>query len=122
MWHDRIFICFMYAILFYPSSYVLSSLYLILEFLKCRSCHDSNEECIIFSYIQYSQPHITLYFDEFLKWDGNNKRNVESLIMILFSASISSLIPLYTGILTKLLLFYQTETLSNSFGKKYGSV
>ena len=47
-----------------------------------------------FSDMQHSQPHMTLYrVDIFLSWGGIIYRSAESLIMILFYASIVSLIP-----------------------------
>ena len=39
----------------------------------------------------------------FLNWGGNNERNVESLIMILFYISLASLSPPHTGSPTKML-------------------
>ena len=75
-----------------------------LSFLKYWSHHDSNEECIILAYIKHSQPHITLYLDDFFSnWGGNNERNVESLIITLLSASLDSLSPLSNGSLKRLL-------------------
>ena len=53
---------------------------------------------------------------------GNTERNVELLIMILFSASLASLsTPLYLS-LTRLLWSSLTDTCSNNFGTSCGSV
>ena len=38
-----------------------------------------------------------------INWGGNSERNVESLIMILFSASLAYLIPPLSVLLTRLL-------------------
>ena len=44
--------------------------------------------------MQYSQPHMTLYrADIFLSGGGRFYRSVEALILILFYASLASLIP-----------------------------
>ena len=104
MWRDRIFICFIYMIVFYPRPSDLSILALIFAFLNYWSLHDSNEEFILLTDINVFKTHINLYIDYlFFNWGGNNAHNVESLIMILFSASLASLSPTCSGSLTRLL-------------------
>ena len=51
-----------------------------------------------------------------INWGGNNERNVESLMMILSSASVAYLSPQSTGSLTIMLWSSQMETCSNNFG------
>ena len=123
MWHDRIFICFIYANLLFPQTFCFDNFRFDPWVFKCRSRHDSNEECILLADIKHSQPHITLYLDDvFLNWGGNNKRNFKSLIMILLSASLASLIPPSSGTLTRLLWIYRTYNWSNNFGTTCGLV
>ena len=64
MWYDRIFICFIYVILFFRRTSVVIILAFIFEFFQYRSRHDSNVESIIFSYITHSQPQMTVHIDE----------------------------------------------------------
>ena len=45
--------------------------------------------------IQHSQTHMTLYLGNIFNWGGNSEHSVESRIMILFYASLASLIPPY---------------------------
>ena len=47
--------------LFFPRPSVLTILALIFEFFKYQSHHDINEGYLLFSDIQHSQPHMTLY-------------------------------------------------------------
>ena len=54
--------------------------------------------------MQHSHPHMTLYrVYIFLGWGGIIARSVESLMMVLLSASLSSLIPPSYVVLTILL-------------------
>ena len=92
MWNHCIFICFLYVMCFFDRSSILSILDFILEFFKYLSCQDSNDECIILSEIQHSQPNMNLYCaDIFLNCGANCERNVESLIITLSSSSLASL-------------------------------
>ena len=84
MWHNCIFICFIYVMFFFTRPLVLRILDLIFEFFKDISLQYRNDECILLSEIQHSQPHMTLYCaDIFLNCGGNSERNVESLIITL---------------------------------------
>ena len=85
-------------------------------FFKYRSCHNSNEGCILLADIQHSQPNMTLYCADCFSWGGNSEHNVESMIMILFSAYLASLSSTSTGSLTRLLWCSQIDTCSNNFG------
>ena len=58
----------------------------------------------------------------FFNCGGNSERNVESLIMILFSSSLESLRPPSFVSLTRLLCSYLMDTWSNNFGTSSGSV
>ena len=61
--------------------------------------------------MKHLQPHMTLYLDGIcFNCGGNSELNVESLIMILFSAYIDSLIPPFYVSLARLLLISLTET------------
>ena len=53
---------------------------------------------------------------------GNSELNVESLIIILFSPSLASLIPISLVSLQRLLWSSLTDTQSNNFGTRWGSV
>ena len=61
MWHDFIFICFIYVMLFFtrPSAWAFWLWYV--SFLKYLSRQKSFDECILLAKIQHSQPHMTLY-------------------------------------------------------------
>ena len=71
--------------------------------------------------MKYSQPHITFYWEAiFFSWGGKILRKVESLMMILFSASLDSLSPTsYVGS-TILLCIYLTNTFNNNSGTNCG--
>ena len=58
----------------------------------------------------------------FFNCGGNSEHNVESLIMILFSASLASLSPPFSLSLTGLLWSPLKDTCSNNFGTSCGSV
>ena len=74
---------------FFTRPSVLSILDLIFEFFKYLSHQDSNDECILWSEMQHSHPHITLYCAGIcFNCGGNNLLNVYSLIIILLSSSL----------------------------------
>ena len=65
---------------------------------------------------------MTLYrSDIFLSWGGIIDQSVETLIMILLSASLASLFPPYFGEFAVILRSYWTDTCSNNFGTNCGS-
>ena len=98
------FICFRYAIWFFTRHSILRILDLIFDFFKYLSWQDSNNDCIFLAEMQHSQPHMTLYCSDIrFNYSGNNVRNVESMIMILFSSSLASLRPPSFGAPTRLL-------------------
>ena len=107
MWHDCIFICFIYVIWFFVRPFVLSIIGLIFDFFCYQSRHDSNDEYILLEDIQHSWSHMTLYISDIFIWGGNSECNVESLIMILFSAYLASLSPPYDCSLAMMLWSYQ---------------
>ena len=61
MWNHYILICFIYMIFYFTRPSVLSILALIFQFFKYLSRQDSNDECILLTEMQYSQPQMTLY-------------------------------------------------------------
>ena len=69
-------------------------------------------------YTTLTTTHNLVSWRQNLNWDGNNERNIESLIMLLFSASIASLSPPYTGSLTSMLWSSWTD----NCGKKLEQV
>ena len=71
-------------------------------------------------YTTFPTTHEFVPWWHFFYWGGNNERNVESLIMILFSAYLDSLSPPSTRSLTRLLWSSWTYIFSNIFGTSYG--
>ena len=76
-------------------------------FWKIYNIHDHTWPCILLT---------------FFGWGDSSELNVESLIMILFSAYLASLSPPFSGSLTSLLWSSHTDTWSNNFGKFCGMV
>ena len=71
--------------------------------------------------MQHYQPHISLYWSVILlSCGGNVLYKVESLMMMLSSASITSLRPNYSGGLTMLLCSSLTDNCNNNFGTNCG--
>ena len=60
MWHHCIFICFIYVMWVFTRPSALRILDFIFSFFKYLSRQDSNDECILLSEMQHSQPHMTL--------------------------------------------------------------
>ena len=81
-----------------------------------------DDECILLSYMQHLQPHMTLYLGKTINWCGNSERNVKSLIIILSYLSIASLSPPYILALTRLLWSSLTDNCNNIFGTSCSSV
>ena len=65
MWHECIFICFIYVVYFFTRPYALSILALIFQIFKYLPHQDINDECIFLSEMQHSQPHMALYRADF---------------------------------------------------------
>ena len=90
------------------------------DFFKKWSHYDNNDECTIFEDVQHSQPHMILYQEVvFLSWGGRILRKVESMTMILLSASIYDLNPTSYGVLNMILWTYLTVTCNNNFGTSF---
>ena len=115
MWHDRIlyfsymwfsfsrdllFWAFCIWFLIYLMTDHAMIVMEILYFWKIYNIHNKKWPCIV----------VTFFFR------GNSELNLESLIMILFSASLAFLIPPSAGSLTRMLWGSRTETHSNNFG------
>ena len=66
MWHDSIFICFIYVMCFLTRPSALRILALSFSFFKYLSQQDNNAECILLEEMQHSQPHINLYRAEYV--------------------------------------------------------
>ena len=67
--------------------------------------------------MQHSQPHITLYQAvTLLSWGGNMLRKVESIMMMLSSASIASFSSPYSVGITILCYSSLTDTCNENFG------
>ena len=72
--------------------------------------------------MKQSQPQLTFYLSViFLSWGGNILRKVESLIMMLYSASLSSLVTPSSGGLAILLCSSLTNNFNNNFVTNCGS-
>ena len=73
--------------------------------------------------MKYSQPYMTLYYDVIcLNCGGNIEHKLESLIIILYSSSLASLIPLSFVSLTRILCSSSMDTWSNNFGACFGYI
>ena len=123
MWHDRIFICFIYANFIFPQSFcyenfgsdpwvflinnhamiVMRSVY----FWQIYNTHNHTWICILMKNFN---------------WGGNNERSLESLIMILFSEYLAYLGPPSSMSLTILLWSSWMRTCSKTFVASCGSV
>ena len=91
----------------------------VFDFFRWWYYHDSKYICIILADMKQSQPQITLYHaDIFLGWCGKILRSIESLMMILLSASLASLIPLPSDGITIILWSYCTYTYDKTVGTK----
>ena len=74
----------------------------------------------MFADMQHSQQYISLYQEViFLSWGGRILHKVESLMMILLSASVASLSPSYSVGITRLLQPSHTDTCNNNFGTSF---
>ena len=116
MWNECIFICFLYAIWFFTRPSILGILALTLEFLN------TNHFMIVIRNVYFwkiynihihTWPCIVLIL---FCWGDNSERNVESLMMILFSTYLASLSPPSYRSLTSLLWRYITYTCSYNIG------
>ena len=123
MWHHYIFICFIYAILFFTRPSVLRTLYIYIYILNNDHSMKVMRNVWFLADMQNSQPHMNLYLDDIcFHWGDNSERNVESLIMILFSASLTSLSPPLYVSLIRLLWSSLTDTCSKKIETSYGPV
>ena len=120
MWHDKFLYvsnCWLYISL--DLLFFALNIWSIIFFKKC-SRHDNNDECIIFADMQHWQVHINLHWEVvFLIWCYRMLCKVESLMMILLSAYLSSLITTYYGVLNILLFSSLTEAFNNNFGDNF---
>ena len=86
------------------------------------SLHASNDQCILLSDMQHSQPRMILYHsDAFLIWGWIIIHSVWSLMLILLPAYIASLSPLSSGVITMRLWSLRTGTWSNNSVTNFGS-
>ena len=96
---------------------------LTFDFSKKISHHGNNYECIILADIRHSQPHMNFYYEVIiLSWGGVIFHKVESLMMILFLASLASFSPIYSGGITMLLCSPCIDTCKNKLELIFGGV
>ena len=123
MWHDCIFISFIYAKFDFSPDLLFWSLWMMpLSFLN--NDHVMIVMMNIYLWQIYNIHNHTwpCILETFFNWGGNSERNVESLIRILSYSFIASFIPPSFVALTIFSWSYLTDTYNNNFGTSCGSV
>ena len=115
IWY-RILMCFKDMNWYFTRSSVFLFLLLSLRCFRRQPHYVNMEEYIVLSDMQHSQTHVTLYWSViFFSWCVKMLRKVESLIVVLLSASLASLGPPSSGGINMLLWSSLTNTWNNNF-------